>query len=190
MIPILVILGLAVVWAIVLFPDVFRWVSNNRRGDTIRSFNNQLSSLRHSSPVGRGDNVIDLRDRMVATARPAGSVTGSAGRGPAGADSRPRPASPAMRKRRQDVLVALGSAALLTLLATLAFGSAFLYLHLLVDALLVGYLVLLQRVVALGQPVRRPRERTKPSAGSMGQLAPLSGPMGRTHTVEPRRIAN
>ena len=199
MISILVLVGLAVVWAIVIFPDVVRWVSNNRRGDTIRTFNSQLSSLGRTNAVlddrersnrldantatGNRNNVIELRDRMVAPAVP----------GPPQSVTPQRPApkgvSPAVRKRRQDVLVALGAACLLTLLATIAFGPVFLYLHLIADALLVGYLLALQHVVSGGAASRRQT--------SMGNtLSPVGGfadnPAVGMHTqvVEPRRIAN
>ncbi len=47
------------------------------------------------------------------------------------------------QQRRQDVIVGLSAAALLTLLATVAFGGVMLYLHLLVDLLFVAYLGLL-----------------------------------------------
>lgn len=212
MISILVLVGLAVVWAIVIFPDVVRWISNNRRGDTIRTFNSQLSSLGRSNPV-RDNNVIDLRDRMVSpvgadnslrapsrVVRPGGSSlrTGTAAgdhprRTQAAHASQARPAepravSPAVRKRRQDVLVALGAACLLTLLATIAFGPVFLYVHLLADVLLVGYLVALQRAISGGATVSRNARH--------GSLAPLNGPVRsgnpgvRPQVLEPRRIAN
>jgi hypothetical protein len=209
-ISILVLVGLAVVWAIVIFPDVVRWISNNRRGDTIRTFNSQLSSLGRSNAV-RDNNVIDLRDRMVSpvdpgnarrapkrVVQPVGSAlrTGAVGdrtqRTPAphaaARSAQPRPVSPAVRKRRQEVLVALGAACLLTLLATIAFGPVFLYLHLLADALLVGYLVALQRTITGGA--------MGPRHARHGSLAPLSGPVRsddlvvRPQVVEPHRIAN
>nr|HNN38951.1 hypothetical protein [Microthrixaceae bacterium] len=55
----LVLLGLAVVWAIVLLPEVLKRVSKARSGDSIQSFNSQLSSLQRR-PAG-GSNVVDLR---------------------------------------------------------------------------------------------------------------------------------
>ncbi len=200
MISALVIIGLIVVWSIVLLPDLLSRISTTRRGDTIRSFNSQLSSLGRSAPVGRDSNVIDLRGRMAhqagngnrsATGRsPSGHDLGSlsavaprSGNAPTGA--RPRAVSPAVRKRRQDVLLALGAAALLTLLATLSFGGVFLYLHLLADLLLAGYLVLLQRAVA-----SRPAPQRMTGATRVGALAPLGGPAARVSALEPRRIAN
>ena len=49
----LIFLGLAVVWAIVLLPEVLRKLSVGRRSDSIRSFNHQLSVL-HRSGNRRG----------------------------------------------------------------------------------------------------------------------------------------
>ena len=108
----LVFLGLAVVWAIVLLPEVVRKVAGSRHSDTIRSFNQQLSVLDRSGDrsTSNGSNVIDLRSRDHAAGRPAAA-----------------PQVPAsVRKRRQEVLTVLGSAAVLTLVCTVAFGGAFL----------------------------------------------------------------
>ena len=68
----LVFLGLAVVWAIVLLPEVVRKVAGGRHSDTIRSFNHQLSVLdRSGGREASAPNVIDLRTRNTtpATAR-------------------------------------------------------------------------------------------------------------------------
>jgi hypothetical protein len=59
------------------------------------------------------------------------------------------------QQRRQDVIVALSAAALLTLLATVAFGGVMLYLHLLVDLLFVAYLGLL--LMAPKRAAKRPQ---------------------------------
>ena len=216
----LVIIGLILIWAVVLLPDVYARIASSRRRDTIRSFNQQLSSLGRSAPVSRPDNVIEFRSRLVsplapltpaapeATAppapepeppgRPAPALRATAGptgspravrRAPVTAgDRRPaRPVSPALRKRRQDVLMVLGAAALLTLLATMSFGGIFLFLHVVSDLLLAAYLVLLQRATASPQAAPRRRvARIRPPAGLPGALAPL----GRTADLEPRRIAN
>lgn len=172
----LVFLGLAVVWAIVLLPEVLRKLSGLRGADTIRSFNQQLAVLDRSGQRRRADrglapathsNVIDLGTRSRRPVAPA-----------------PRPVHPAVRRRRQEVLTVLGSAALLTLLCTVAFGGPFLVLHLLADALLVAYVVALARL-SQAAPVERRTVRT------------FAGP-DRIHaaTVRPtvpapaRRIAN
>lgn len=154
----LVFLGLAVVWAVVLLPEVLSKLSGVRRSDSIRSFNNQLSVLdgRRARPASRS-NVIDLRGRSGAAAprtqRSAPSLSG------------PRPVPMAVRKRRQDVLTALVAAAVLTLLCTVAFGGAFfLALHLLADVLLVAYVVALQQVTR-STPAAAPRRAARPLAG-------------------------
>ncbi|MEI2699509.1 MAG: hypothetical protein V9E94_14670 [Microthrixaceae bacterium] len=46
----LVLLGLAVVWAIVLLPEAMKRISKARSGDSIRSFNHHLSSLQRGNP--------------------------------------------------------------------------------------------------------------------------------------------
>ncbi len=214
----LIILVLLVVWAIVLLPDVAQRLSRTRRSDSIRSFSTQLSSLGRANGHHRSHgNVIDLRTRSAIDLRspsiargpqPAPSTQGStlrqAGSAPAGSGSvRPRraapcapsldgparPVSPAMRKRRQDVLVVLGSVALLTLMATVAFGGAFLVLHLLADVLLVTYLVLLAQVMSVVPPtVTRSRQE------SLAPLSPLdnlrTATVGPAVPVETRQIAN
>lgn len=143
----LVFLGLAVVWAIVLLPELVRKLSGTRRSDTIRSFNHQLSVLDRSGRSGRSgtarSNVIDLRSRTA-------PGTGTA----------PAPAvAPSVRKRRQEVTTVLAAAAVLTLLCTVAFGTAFLVLHVIADALLITYLVLVnqanQAAARAAAPVRQ-----------------------------------
>lgn len=205
MISTLVIVGLVLVWAVVLLPDLLARVSRSRRSDTIRSFNTQLSSLGRSAPVQRGDNVIDLRTRAN-TARSAtrnsvlasrgipSPYVGRAGHSSArpvnGTEPKPlapvagvRPVSRVVRKRRQDVLIALGAAAVLTLLATVAFGGLFLYLHLIADILMAAYLVALQRVIT-----RQGAERASvplgmsPGRSAVSTLTPRS--------MQPQQIAN
>lgn len=200
MISTLVIVGLALVWAVVLLPDLFARVSRGRRSDTIRSFNTQLSSLGRSAPIRGDDNVIDLRTRRAAGRRPTrNAVLVSPGVpspyvGPVGPARVSGPATPEMvagssqasqsvRKRRQDVLIALGAAALLTLLATVAFGGVFLYLHLVADILMAAYLIALQRVVttqgAYGVP-----------ATPLMSPERVAGPTLAPRSLEPQRIAN
>jgi hypothetical protein len=132
----LIFLGLAVVWAIVLLPEALRKFAGSRNGDSIRSFNHQLSVLdrsggvRPSAATGARSNVIDFASRGRAVGpRPSVRVT-----------------PPSVRKRRQEVLTVLGAAAVLTLLGTVAFGGIFLAFHLLADLLLVAYLVALVQV--------------------------------------------
>ncbi|MFV0317832.1 MAG: hypothetical protein ACK5O2_12840 [Microthrixaceae bacterium] len=188
----LLIVGLVLLWAAVLVPDFVRRLSTGRRSDTIRSFNTQLSSLGRSAPVQRIDNVIDLRSHRKpaggghsrqATQQRLATRQRQATQQPLGA---PRPASMAVRKRRQDVLVALGAAALVTLLATVAFGGVFLYLQLLCDVALAAYLVALQQVGA-SRPVHSPARNT----GGIHPIGAMSVTQAvQPRAVEPRRIAN
>lgn len=200
MISTLVIVGLALVWAVVLLPDLMAKVSRGRRSDTIRSFNTQLSSLGRSAPVRGDDNVIDMRARkstgrrttrngVLASPGVPSPYVGSVGPAPVNGPATPgavtgvSPASHVVRKRRQDVLIALGAAALLTLLATVAFGGVFLYLHLVADILMAAYLIALQRVVttqgAHGVPAP---VHMSPDRVAVSTLAP--------HSLEPQQIAN
>ena len=171
----LIFLGLAVVWAIVLLPELIRKLSGARSSDSIRSFNQQLSVLDRNGGRNstRSSNVIDMRART-SMSRPAGN-------------GGVRPVSPATRKRRQEVLGSLGAATLLSLVCTVAFGGAFLYLFLLASALLVAYVVLL---VQAGQPTAASRQVT----AGWGPAGHRSDPW-RTATVgharpAARRIAN
>ncbi len=177
----LVIVGLVLVWAAVLLPDLLARVSRGRKSDTIRSFNTQLSSLGRSAPVHRDDNVIDLRSRRPSPVQRPNPLQRNSS--PAGAPSAPRPVSAAVRKRRQDVLVALGAAALLTLLATVAFGGVFLYVHLVCDVAMAAYLIALQRAGA-----------SRPLPAAVRGVAPGGRPLEprvvQPRAVEPRRIAN
>jgi hypothetical protein len=176
----LVLLGLAVVWAIVLLPEGLKRLSSVRNGDSIRSFNHQLTSIgRRGGPTPHArpaSNVVDLHPRTV---RPA-----------------PRPVPAHVRKRRQEVLTVLGAAAVLTLLAAVAFRGPFLVLHLLADALLVAYVVMLNQVT---QQAPAPRRHAHADAGPVHALRPVrTGPaqdaygpsIGRVSPVSARRIAN
>jgi hypothetical protein len=188
----LIFLGLAVVWAVVLLPEVIRKLSGARSSDSIRSFNQQLSVL-HRSDNRRGSelpgavrglqgsrsNVIDLRNRAGApmqrnTAAPA-----------------PRPVSTAVRKRRQEVLTVLGASVVLSLVLTVAFGGVlFLGLLLVAGVLLVAY------VAALAQLNQAPRAAAPLTMhNALSQNGPSLSDGLRTATVgratpAPRRIAN
>ena len=169
----LVFLGLAVVWAIVLLPEAARKLSGVRSSDTIRSFNQQLAVLDRSGHRRSADralggspsNVIDLGSRSRGRTAPVAPAA--------------RPVPYSVRRRRQEVLTVLGSAALLTLLCTVAFGGAFVYLHLLADLLLVTYVVALARVNQA--PVARPvMTADRMHAATVRRTVPASS----------RRIAN
>ncbi len=195
----LIFLGLAVVWAIVLLPEVLRKLSVGRRTDSIRSFNHQLSVL-HRSGNRRGadlpgmprpvslnsssartssnarnssSNVIDLRDRSNAAA----------------AQTSQAKISPSVRRRRQDVLVVLGAIAVLTLLCTVAFGSVFLVPFMLSAALLVGYVFLLNQANQSAGMVQQRAQRSGLVPASSLPSSLQTSTVGRA-TPAPRRVAN
>lgn len=176
----LVFLGLAVVWAIVLLPEAVRKLSGVRSSDTIRSFNQQLAVLDRSgnrrterTPSGPGtSNVIDLGSRSRSQTAPAA----------------PRPVPYSVRRRRQEVLTALGAAALLTLICTVAFGGPFLVLHLLADVLLVTYVVLLNQVTQHASAGRPAERRTRVGSPMLADVQ--SATVRRPVPAQARRIAN
>lgn len=205
----LILIGLVVAWAVMLAPDMFRFISRGRRGDTMRSFSSQITSLGSMNRSAR-QNSIDSMARQVtadqslrrplvpapivgsppAVQQRSSSRTSSQG---AQVNRRPRPAQSAgvqksrvdPRRRRQDVLVVLGAAAILTLLATVAFGGVFLVLHLVVDVALIAYLVALAQVLnifgnnaARTQPAHGPARRTL-ARHSDGRIQPVLRPAQR-----------
>ena len=189
----LIFLGLAVVWAIVLLPEVLRKLSVGRRTDSIRSFNHQLSvlhrsgnrrgadlpgmprpvSLNSSSARTSSSNVIDLRDRSNAAA----------------AQTSQAKISPSVRRRRQDVLVVLGAIAVLTLICTVAFGSVFLVPFMLSAALLVGYVFLLNQANQSAGMVQQRAQRSGLVPASSLPSSLQTSTVGRA-TPAPRRVAN
>jgi hypothetical protein len=95
-------------------------------------------------------------------ARPAGHRAPSA---PA-PRTQSRSGRSAAQQRRQDVIVALLAASLLSFLATVTFSGLFLYLHLLIDAALVAY------VGAVLTLTRRKQARSQ--VAYLPQRSPLS----------------
>ncbi len=164
-----VILGLAVLWAIVLAPDILRRVSTRRSADSITTFSRHLSMLertntgRHSDrgSFGMGFDAPASRRRTTPTRSygpqhmgtvvefsPRSSRPHTAGAArPAGARPAPRPvARTTAAQRRQEIIVGLGAAALISLLAMIAFGGVMLFVHLAIDVLLIAYLALALQV--------------------------------------------
>lgn len=148
---------LAVVWAVYL-ASWLRGRSEHRSVNSISSFSKHLSVLERTSPghLGGGRNTV---------------VTGSANRA-ANLYAPTRRGGMRLseaRRRRRDVLFALGGAALVTLMLAVVAGGMFLWLHLAVDVLLATYVVLLVRsqqlaserrakVRYLGGPVGMPND--------------------------------
>jgi Flp pilus assembly protein TadB len=143
---------LAVVWALYLASWLRSRAQGRRNSNSIASFNKHLSVLERARPAGVEPPAL----RPVATARPgvAANVSGLATiGGHNGADrptlgtrpvAAPRPMTlQEAQKRRRDVLALLGGFAAFTLAIYLLVGGPTLYLQLLADVLLFGYIGLL-----------------------------------------------
>jgi hypothetical protein len=118
-----VLLILAVVWAVFLVPQVLRARAEKTSADSIGAFRNQLSVLERTAP--------DVFGRTRAFTRPAMG----------------RPAAPAreqVRRRRQGILVGLLGAMGATLLLGLLV-SKLLLVHAVLDVLFVAYCAMLVR---------------------------------------------
>ena len=165
-----VLLILAVVWAVFLLPQLFR-ARAERSTDSIGTFRHQLSVLERTTPA-RAGSVTPLRPAhrpqapsAIPPSRPVGlSVTGSS------VTPRHRPGRSLARKRRRDVLcgllVAMGATLVLSLIPAL---RSMLFVHLLVDALFAGYVALLVRARNLAAE-RDLKVRFLPSAAPQPQL--------------------
>jgi hypothetical protein len=125
----LVLLILAVVWAVVLVPPWLRSRSEHRPSDSISSFREQLSVLQRSGST-------------------SGSVAPRPSRayGAAPVSYAPlRPSAAELRRRRRDVLFTLIAAAGLTFGLAVFIRGPVLLLHVVIDVLLVTYVALLAR---------------------------------------------
>ena len=200
----LIFLGLAVVWAIVLLPEVLRKLSVGRRTDSIRSFNHQLSVL-HRSGNRRGADLpgmprpVSLNSPSLnsSSARTSSNARNSSSNvidlrdrsNAAAAQTSQAKISPSVRRRRQDVLVVLGAIAVLTLLCTVAFGSVFLVPFMLSAALLVGYVFLLNQANQSAGMVQQRAQRSGLVPASSLPSSLQTSTVGRA-TPAPRRVAN
>ena len=141
----LILVGLGVLWAVVLLPPLVR-----RSG---------------APPV----------------ARPGRALVAVGGRAPSRHRGLPQAASSVpssardARRRRRDVLLALGGIATLTLMAAMAVGSVLWMVHFLADVVLVGYAVMLtmryQRAVERTETIVPFRPSSAVMANSMGAPA-------------------
>jgi len=101
------------------------------------------------------------RAQQRVAARPAGAAARTA---------RPVEGAPrrtAAQQRRQDVIVALIAASLLSLLATITFSGAFLVLHLVIDVALLAYV---GAVLAITRRTQARAQVTYLHQGSMGRM--------------------
>jgi hypothetical protein len=124
-----VLVVLAVVWAVVLIPPWLRNRAEGRPADSIGAFHRQLTTLERTGPE---------------TAPPR---IGSPIVPPNARISTPKSRA---QKRRRDVMIALGSAMLFTLALSFVPGlGVLLALHLMLDVLFVAYVALLIRIRGL-----------------------------------------
>ncbi len=147
---------LAMVWAVFLLPQLFR-ARAERSTDLIGAFGRQLSVLERATSVGQGSvtRIRPASGRRPATARPsearpAGSIAfarTAAPRPASGALRRPSSAVAGVRKRRRDILcgllVAMGVSLVLSFLPAL---GTMLWVHLALDLAFVAYVAMLVRV--------------------------------------------
>jgi hypothetical protein len=137
---------LAAAWAVYLV-NWARSRSEHRSVNSISSFNKHLSVLERTSP-GRGSAPTRIagpapQRAAVSLARPAFAPT-------------PARRSTAMsrqqaRDRRKNVLLALAGAVMVTFVLAVGVGGPAIYLNLLADALLAGYVVLLVQLRRLAE---------------------------------------
>lgn len=139
-----VLLILAVLWAAVLIPPLFKARTERRRGDSIGDFTYKLGV------IGRTGGFTASRPAPPAPMSLAGTM-GAPGPRPGAA---PRGMTDAQRRRR-DVLVGLFSAVAVTFVAAFLTRSTMVWgLQLLLDAFFVTYVVLLVRMRTLAAEQR------------------------------------
>lgn len=145
----MVLLILAIVWAVVLVPPWLRNRSESRPADSISSFRRQLSVLERATPGGAASSVTPIRRPMPAP--PPAPPIGPAYARPARTRApRPMTSRRMARKRRRDIF-----SGLLVLMATtllLSFLPGFQVLrtvHVVLDVLFVAYVALLVRAQRL-----------------------------------------
>lgn len=132
---------LALLWAAVLVPDFVQRSQERSRSDSIGSFARQLSTLSQTSPSSRTRPMV-VRSEQFRHDTPAR---------PAHRAARPAGVTPEVAKRRQDVVVGLISAALITFLGAVSVGGPMLAIHVVIDLMLVAYLGLLLFVTRKAQ---------------------------------------
>jgi Flp pilus assembly protein TadB len=146
---------LAVIWALYLASWI-RTRSEHRSVNSISSFNKHLSVLERTSPARQSPSVASRSSVAYPgygpmVRRPAQMTKGEA------------------RRRRRDVLFALAGVALFTLMLAVVMGGPFVYLHVLADVALVGYLGLLAHTQRLAAD-RRNKVRYIAPVGSMHEI--------------------
>lgn len=167
----MVLFVLAVVWAIYLAS----WLRNrrvHRNVNSISSFSKQLSILERTSPGGRsiGQQVPSARFNGSSLVVRSASMTRS--------DA---------RRRRRDVLLALVGVVVVTAGLALVVGGPFIYLQLLADVALVGFVVMLVRAQQMAQQRRSKVRHLHPHTPQ--QLVPPRAAVGEVTYLVGRSAA-
>ena len=175
---VLVLLGLAVVWALVLTPDLVRMYrqTTSRRPTGLRSVTQPVS--RHSSAGVMG-----------------GLASPSARSAPSAAMSRSQ-----AQQRRAMVLFALMVLCVLTLMGGVLMGGSVWAIHLILDAALAGYVYLLatrasneraSNAQRAARTVRRQADQRRPSyLQQRATPAPAMGAVGEVFYLDDARPGN
>jgi hypothetical protein len=145
-------LVLAIAWAAVLLPPYLRKRRHSRLGDSISLFNRHLSVLERTAPTGSTSASLSPMANGAASPLPV-----------------PRSAIEAQQRRR-EVLAVIGAAVLVSLAGAALIGGLFVYLHLLIDVLALGYLALLARLKRVHDE-RAQKVRTLPVVSQSGRSA-------------------
>ncbi|MBV6509095.1 MAG: hypothetical protein JJLCMIEE_02162 [Acidimicrobiales bacterium] len=131
----LVLVFLALIWAVVLIPPMLKNRAESRVSSSITSFNRNLSVLQNSNKSTAGTSRWPIHS-SVPQPRATTAAIGGLQIPPA------RLTREQAARRRREVCFGLVVAAVLTLGLAISFGGAFVLLHVLADALLVGYALL------------------------------------------------
>lgn len=134
----LVLVILAAIWAAVLVPPYLQNRRETRPGDSIASFRSQLSVLERTTPGGRSSNLARLD---VGRYAPPAYAPPARRRAPSQAHATLRRSE--ARRRRRDVFLTLLGAVVVTFLLAVALGGTVWMLHLAVDAVFGGYVLML-----------------------------------------------
>jgi len=139
----LVLLILAVVWGVFLVPQVLRARADRGPADSIGSFRNQLSMIERSLPATSGSR--HVRPQLAAVGAPMPRPMPAYGApSPSSMYRGPVPTRSELQRRRQNVLLALLGAVVVTVALGLVFPPAF-ALNIVADLALAGYVALLVR---------------------------------------------
>jgi hypothetical protein len=167
-----ILLILVLLWAGLIY-SWFRERSSGRSVNSISSFNKHLSTLQRTSPAHQGISVVS-GESLNPPIRPLASPAVPMAFGPVNRRPGAHMSVGMARRRRLNILVGLGGAAVVTLLLALVTGShTLLLVNLALDAALAAYVALLARAQRIGAE-RRAKVRYLPSVARLSRQADRS----------------